>query len=312
MSSVLRIAITTIIVTILHSYVSAQAPTCLAGYTSLYNSLNQSPCTMAIFLGGACTGGVFSLDPLEPGFIYLGPSRAAANPCRCSTVYYSLLSACAYCQNQSFLSWTSYDSNCTAVYNQIFVDPIPTSTKIPHYAYLDVVTNDTFSPAAAEIAGGPESSAVPQATGSSTTIVSSTSAAGNNKSKSNAGAIAGGVIGGVVFLGTVAGLVTFIIMRRGKRSSSSGETPSTYYSSVASPETVVGYADGKGDTTLPSSMGSGRVYDPNDPSTFPTSGPLGNSTYSNSPALNQPSVINPIFPANPAAARPQYSGAPEL
>ena len=158
--------------------------------------------------------------------------------------------------------------------------------------------------------GGPESSAVPQATTSSTPIASSTSPA---TSKSNAGAIAGGVIGGVAFFGIVAGLVTFIVLRRRKRSSSSGLTPSTY-SSVGSPG--MGYADG---SNFPASMGPGKVYvslvefpqylsdnhlaqDPNDPSTFPTSDSLGYSPYSASPALT----------ANPAAARTQYTGVPEL
>lgn len=270
---------------------------------------------MTIALGGACTDGVFSLAPLQPGFIYLGPSQTGADSCRCSTVYYSLLSACAVCQNQSFLSWTAYNGNCTVVYNQVFSDPIPSSTKIPHYAYLDVVTNDTFSLSVAESVGGPESSAVPQATGSSAAIASSTSAA--KKSKSDAGPVAGGVIGGVVFLGIVVVLVTFILrMRRRKRSSPSGPTPSEYssvaYNSVGSPATVVGYGNGKLDSTIPSSMGSGRVYDPNDPSTFPTSEPLGYSPYSASPGLDQPGGHTPTFPANPAAVRTQYTGAPEL
>jgi hypothetical protein len=80
------------------------------------------------------------------------------------------------------------------------------------------------------------------------------------------------------------------------------------YNSVGSPATVVGYGNGKLDSTI----GSGRVYDPNDPSTFPTTEPLGYSTYSASPGSDQPGGHTPTFPANPAAVRTQYTGAPEL
>ncbi len=45
----------------------------------------------------------FNLQPLLPGYVYLGPTVANANSCRCSSVYYSLLSACAYCQGRNYL-----------------------------------------------------------------------------------------------------------------------------------------------------------------------------------------------------------------
>jgi hypothetical protein len=45
----------------------------------------------------------FTLTPLEEGFIYRGPSVANANRCRCSSVYYSMLSACAYCQGRNYI-----------------------------------------------------------------------------------------------------------------------------------------------------------------------------------------------------------------
>ena len=47
----------------------------------------------------------FTLAPLETGNVYLGPDPLSANSCRCNTVYYSLLSACAYCQNGIYLEW---------------------------------------------------------------------------------------------------------------------------------------------------------------------------------------------------------------
>ena len=45
----------------------------------------------------------YNLEPLAEGYIYSGPTVANTNACRCSSVYYSLLSACAYCQGQKYL-----------------------------------------------------------------------------------------------------------------------------------------------------------------------------------------------------------------
>ena len=44
----------------------------------------------------------FDLDPLPSGYVYAGPPTEFANSCRCSSVYYSMLSACGYCQGRSF------------------------------------------------------------------------------------------------------------------------------------------------------------------------------------------------------------------
>jgi len=46
---------------------------------------------------------VFNLVPLRSGNVYSGPSLTTANACRCSSVYYSLLSACAHCQGRGYL-----------------------------------------------------------------------------------------------------------------------------------------------------------------------------------------------------------------
>ena len=71
------------------------------------------------------------------------------------------------------------------------------------------------------VSGAPESSPVPQATSSANPLATSTSVANT----SNVGAIAGGVVGGVAFIGVVAGLIAFTILRCRKRSA---PTPSTH------------------------------------------------------------------------------------
>lgn len=88
----------------------------------MFTSIDQSPCDVAAELAAVCVGGrafslaiplvlfeltpniEFDLEPLDVGYVYLGPTVSNANDCRCSTVYYSLLSACAYCQGRNYLS----------------------------------------------------------------------------------------------------------------------------------------------------------------------------------------------------------------
>ena len=49
------------------------------------------------------------VDPqLPPTWYYKGPSVSNATPCQCSTVYYSVTSACAVCQDGEYLSSVSF------------------------------------------------------------------------------------------------------------------------------------------------------------------------------------------------------------
>ena len=117
------------------------------------------------------------MPPLSTGLVYLGPTPGAANGCRCSSVFYSLISACASCQSDQFLKCvhlaifnttdqiTSNDPSggrrttstvlrciqeCallshilhSTVWNFLsFPFDIPAGTKVPHWAYLDVVVS---------------------------------------------------------------------------------------------------------------------------------------------------------------------------
>ncbi|KIM86820.1 hypothetical protein PILCRDRAFT_317299 [Piloderma croceum F 1598] len=114
------------------------------------NNLNQSPCLVAAYAQGTCNGGQFTVNPLAPDTHYTGPDVAMANPCQCSTVVYSLMSACAVCQNRNIETWSTWDVNCSQVYLMQFPNQVPSATSIPAWAYLDVVTNDTFSAAVAQ------------------------------------------------------------------------------------------------------------------------------------------------------------------
>ncbi|KAF8872195.1 hypothetical protein BD779DRAFT_351145 [Infundibulicybe gibba] len=130
-----------------------------------FNSLGQSPCMIAGSLAGVCNGGNISIPALEPAEFYPGPSKEDATTCQCNSVFYSILSACAACQSGDILSWSTYTTNCTSPSIQTFPSGIPPGTPVPHYAFQNVMLNDTFDVLTAEgDAGNPESTALPTPT----------------------------------------------------------------------------------------------------------------------------------------------------
>ncbi|KAJ7940440.1 hypothetical protein B0H13DRAFT_11869 [Mycena leptocephala] len=72
--------------------------TCSPSFAWSFNSLKQSPCLVAAYLGSVCDQGPLA-DDLS---YYQGPTVAQVNPCACSSVFYSLLSACADASLQRF------------------------------------------------------------------------------------------------------------------------------------------------------------------------------------------------------------------
>jgi len=315
-------------VVVVAAYVAAQSTQPIATCTNAtfqwsFNSLGQSPCVMTSWLGGVCNAGSFNVPALATGLVYLGPIPEAANGCRCSSVFYSLISACALCQSDQFLKWSAYNGNCTSVYPGIFPFDIPAGTKIPHWAYLDVVASDQFLPLAAQAAaGGPESTNIPgstttaSATGSissstASTSVPASSGSSSSSHSSNAGAVAGGVVGGVVGLALIAVFVFWWTRRRPTRPAQSALVDPMNMS-PASP------ADISFNQTAPLVAAvSPKLYDPSDPSTFPSS-PATSGTYTMQEyqpySQSNHSIPNPLpgapYPhANPG---PRYTGVPEL
>lgn len=176
--------------------------------------------------------------------------------------------ACAACQGGVPISWSSYASSCQPVYVADFNETIPAGTAVEHWAYLNV-TQFGFNATAAQLDGdSPESMGGPQATLSSTpsstssaSTASSSSTASSNStasSKPNKGAIAGGVVGGVVFLVLIAAAAFWFLRKRRSHVSDA-------HNELLSPD-VTGTAQTI--TTYPSVQQ--RIYDPSDPSTYPT------------------------------------------
>ncbi|KAJ7632801.1 hypothetical protein FB45DRAFT_913538 [Roridomyces roridus] len=240
---------------------SSNVTTCTPLYAWTLNANNQTPCLVAAFLESVCEGPV-EVNTIPTGNHYLGPTLADADLCRCSTVTYSLISACAVCQNRTFLSWTDWSHNCSQVEVAQYLQQIPAQLDVPSWAYLDVTkTKNIFNPILANesLSNPPQSTSAPVPSTTTTTLLSTaistvtlpsaTSPAAAHK-KSNAGAIAGGVVGGLVGLVAFALAVLFCLRRRKTVTQESLYNPSSY---STSPPPIREFG-GRGATTSPQSI----------------------------------------------------------
>ncbi|KAF9265611.1 hypothetical protein L218DRAFT_957211 [Marasmius fiardii PR-910] len=204
---------------------STNATCILASLQWSQNSAQQSPCAVASSLIGVCNGGPYNVQSLPAGQVYLGPSIDAANGCLCSTVTYSLMSACSLCQNGTIASWREWAANCPTVSISTFPSPIPSNVLVPGWAYLDVKTNDIFSPEDAKAhTNASESSALPIPTTSSVTsssipttstppqINSSSSSSRDSHRDMVVNAVVGSMLGFLLLLGCVM----YLCIRRRK------------------------------------------------------------------------------------------------
>lgn len=294
---------------------SSNVTQCIPAYSWAMNSKQQTPCLVAAYLEGVCTGQPFSVNSIPPGTHYLGPDSSEANPCFCSTVAYSLVSACGGCQNRTFTSWGNWSLSCTSTEIATFPGAIPSGTDVPVWAYLDVTTfvNETFDPLAAQqsLTDSPVTSSITSASSylqqSSTvsTVISqptvsalkpSSTAVNHASSHSNAGAIAGGVVGGLVFF-AVAALVAlwWFIRRRNPRDRAFVIPPTNMVSSTGLP-------DGP-------SLLSTNPYIGSDTSTFPGS-PVTSAVYTTLPSRRSLESIS-HYGTSVAPSR-GYTGAPEV
>ncbi|EKM82551.1 hypothetical protein AGABI1DRAFT_125014 [Agaricus bisporus var. burnettii JB137-S8] len=299
-----------------------------------FNSVGATPCDVAADLAGVCNGGVFTLASLDEGFSYIGPTQLNQNSCRCSTVYYSLLSACAACQGEQWINWTIYKANCSAVYPSVFPQHIPVGTIVPGWAYADIrATDNTFNITVAQgLEDRPESTGIASSTrtrglDSSTstgTGFPSPSVVDSSGSSSNAGAIAGGVVGGVAGLALIAGLVFFYLRHR----RAAAQQPA-YFATPRQPpldDTMEQKMtqNAYGPSPIPPFQPQ-RLYDPSDPSTFPTPSPAMSPSYNSGPYTPSPGSVtfqssathvpqHSIPSMSMASPHPagNYSGAPEL
>jgi len=261
-----------------------------------FNSLNQNPCIIAAYLESACNNGEASIYPLPQGWTYQGPSNPdlyGDDSCLCNTVTYSLLSACGACQGNDWVTWSEYVYNCTKTLPpSTFPSPVPAGTSVPQWALLDVTfENEWDSNKSLAIGDSPEIGpgslignpgsviTIPTGTFSTSAIftgVPSTDPSffsSSGGSSPNMGAIVGGVVAAVAVI-AIAVLGFFYLRRRRTKAPTSA-----FVDEGASPPHNDGAAGRKllDDSTdaslstpeIQASMAPMRVYNPNDPTTFP-------------------------------------------
>jgi hypothetical protein len=224
---------------------STQVTTCSPEYAWASNSKQQNPCLVAAYLETTCLGQPYIIPAIPAGTHYIPPTAATANPCLCNTVYYSLISACGGCQGRTYSNWTAWSGNCSQIFVTKFPRDIPPATEVPTWAYLNVTeTNNNFDPLRAKLvteqaptsSGSTTTSATPLTSQAPpTTPAASTSqvlapssgpspasASQDSGTSTNAGAIAGGVVGGIVFLAIVALAIFWFRSRKGEDDTGQG------------------------------------------------------------------------------------------
>lgn len=199
-----------------------------------FSSKGQDPCAVAQTLRDQCTP-TATLLALDPGFYYSGQSPTFATECACNKVFYSLLSACGQCQYGSASPWPFWNANCSNPLSD-YPKPFPDGFFLPHWALLPLLNNGTVDFASAQLDLQPDVTSNPAAVARGP----------------NVGAIAGGVVGGVAGAAAVATLTWFLLRRRRTQRPMSEVH-------LTEPSTIP-----------PPSMISARLYDPNDPATYPT------------------------------------------
>ncbi|KDQ54617.1 hypothetical protein JAAARDRAFT_399868 [Jaapia argillacea MUCL 33604] len=119
------------------------------------NSLQQTPCKVAAVVWSPCVGSN-NINNISVGESYASPTP---NGCACSSVFYSLVSACALCQNGTTTTWSAWVKNCTITETTVAGYPyaLPSGIAVPHWAYIDPTITDNFDVAAASTMGGTSS-----------------------------------------------------------------------------------------------------------------------------------------------------------
>ncbi|PPR05942.1 hypothetical protein CVT24_006667 [Panaeolus cyanescens] len=289
-----------------------------------YNTMAQSPCVVSGILLSVCLGREVTIRTLSgvddnyPG----AQASGEGSTCRCSTVYYSMLSACAYCQAHDWITWLEQQANCVDISDRHLPILIPSNTSIPNYAYADVIANARFDIAAAQaMLSATTSSASASGTtfSSATTSHSDTSSSptptntpyipDREKKETNIGAIVGGVIGGLLVVGIVIAVIVYMVVRSRRKPPPHDPallSPHSPYPSVV-PTSPAMSSLAHGAMPSPQLSGAPKLYNPNDPSTFPSAGsPLPGSSPNSTPAVypapsSSISVSPPMMPTHPVA-----------
>ncbi|KAG8966262.1 hypothetical protein FRC05_002721 [Tulasnella sp. 425] len=170
-----------------------------------------------------CAGsqGTWDSQPLDSTQYYLSPTAANADPCMCNAVFYSVVSACAYCQGAVVSTWFQWIPNCGTFQSNTYPVSVVAGSSLPGWATLPIPASGTWDAtaaynyalsASASITLGGSVTAGASTAASGTIALpslskSSDSPAATQSSKSSNGGVIGAAVGGTIGgLGLLAGL----------------------------------------------------------------------------------------------------------
>ncbi|KAL5518401.1 hypothetical protein ACEPAH_83 [Sanghuangporus vaninii] len=207
---------------------TSQLASCPSSFSWMDNGIGQDPCTIAAWLIALCvdptSNSPASVAPIGNGQTsYLPPNGTSATACTCSWAFYNTIEACTVCQDFTAQEW-AFSCNVlgqtsTSTYWQSSTS-FSSRTRLPRWSILNPSKWDsgTFNEAQAEeIANQNASASQPTVSSPSTSPSSSSESTSAGKKKTNVGAIAGGVVAGVLVL-LVAGITLwfFLVKQRGR------------------------------------------------------------------------------------------------
>jgi len=146
----------------------------------------------------------FTVYPLPPNVLHYSPTTSQSNSCTCNTIMYSLMSACSLCQGGRWNTWPQFISNCQNTQPpSTFPNPVPSGTRVPQWALLDVtVKSDWDLVKAFDTGDTPEKNPG--------TLIGSSGSTTSSSSQSPSPPSGGGSLPTGVIVGTIVGGVAVI------------------------------------------------------------------------------------------------------
>ncbi|KIP08751.1 hypothetical protein PHLGIDRAFT_363632 [Phlebiopsis gigantea 11061_1 CR5-6] len=300
--------------------------TCHSQFNWMDNSRGQNPCLVAAYVQGACQpDGQWTVQSLPNSTVtYSGPDTDQTSLCTCSSVAWTLCSACAYCQGGALPHWTEWIENCpnSEVSNGQFPVQVPDETSVPLWAYqqasgglfnLTIAQAEVTATAPSAVTTAPSSTSVtPSSTSESIT------SPGTNSVFSTSGAVGGGVAA-VFILGIIIWLYRRSVGNTRRGSFDTIEQPDRMDSSswvLASPPPEPNAVAPLPSPHMKLYVGVRVLYEPTppsdlvcsqnpeDPSTYPTDDLPTLATYPRPVTVGYVVDIDPHYPVPPSSMPP--------
>ncbi|KAI0046138.1 hypothetical protein FA95DRAFT_1607135 [Auriscalpium vulgare] len=242
---------------------SVSAPQCTddpADWDWATNSLGQGPCEVAAHIEASCQDNQFVIPPIQATQHYTGPDASDSDDmCQCSTVVYSLISACVGCQGAQWTSWPDWNTNCATTLNATLSQvAIPEGMAVPFWAFQGVA-DDMWDNVTARGAGG-----LPEANSTwMPGVAESESPTSSNFTIKDALAV--GIVGG--FLAAVLiGVFGWLLLRCCCKAPASSRLVANSVPNMSEYEVV---PSSNLDHSAASSSTTHRLYNPYDPMMYP-------------------------------------------